>query len=80
MGFLSCVGEFGMQVCQSGSSNVSLHTVSLQYFRSLSFPIIFHLQVSGLHTFFVKIQHSYLYFHHLTIFFFFNCKMTMIIS
>ena len=46
----------------------TLHTVSLQIFCSLSFPIIFHLQVSALHTFFVKIQHSYLYFNHLTIF------------
>ena len=45
-----------------------MHTVSLQIFRSLSFPIIFHLQVSALHTFFVKIQHSYLYFNDLTIF------------
>ena len=30
----------------------TVHTVSLQYFRSLSFTIIFHLQVSALHPFF----------------------------
>ena len=58
-----------------------VHTVSLQYFRSLSFPIIFHLQVSALHTFFresttfISILSSFNDFY-----IFWNCKMAMIIS